>query len=45
MEVWSVTDPLFREYGRIVEGLPAASRLLARLAALTPVPEGVEYVA
>lgn len=45
MEVWSVTDPLFREYGRIVEGLPTASRLLARLAALTPVPEGVEYVA
>ena len=47
MQIFSVHDPEFAEYGRVVEGVPA--ELLAEVAdALersTPLPEGTEYVA
>lgn len=41
MQVYSVTDPAFTPYGRVVEGYPVAGLLDAL--AQQPVPQGVSY--
>lgn len=43
MKIYSVNDPLFREYGQVVTGYDT-KELLAVLDAATPLPEGVAYV-
>ncbi|MBQ6468678.1 MAG: DUF4867 family protein [Lachnospiraceae bacterium] len=44
MEIKSVYDPAFKTYGRIMEAQGTAE-IAAALMALTPLPEGTEYVA
>ncbi len=43
MQIYSVTDPKFKKYGKIVEGIDF-SELIAKMEECTPLPEGVEYV-
>ena len=43
MTIYKVTDPEFREYGRVVEGYEV-SQILKTLEEQTPLPEGVVYV-
>lgn len=43
MKIYSVFDPEFRPYGRILDGYDTAE-LAAALEQETPLPEGVEYV-
>lgn len=44
MKIYSVTDPMFQSYGRVVTGLEdAKAQILAALRS-TPLPEGVGYV-
>ena len=43
MKIYSVSDPEFKEYGRIVEGAKV-SDILKVLKEQTPIPEGVVYV-
>ena len=43
MTIYSVFDPEFIPYGKVLEGYDTAA-LLETLAAVTPVPDGVEYV-
>lgn len=42
MHVYSVADPAFKPYGRVVEGFPVESLLQAL--AQTPLPEGTDYM-
>ncbi len=44
MHIYSVTDPQFRLYGRIVTGLEDAAQEICRVLETTPLPEGVGYV-
>ncbi len=44
MHIYSVTDPQFRPYGRIVTGLEDAAQEICRVLETTPLPEGVGYV-
>ena len=43
MKIYSVLDPEFRPYGRVLEGYDTAP-LAAALEEKTPLPDGVEYV-
>ncbi len=43
MEIKKITDPAFRKYGRVVEGIDF-SQLCEVLEAQTPLPDGVDYV-
>lgn len=43
MKIYSVLDPEFRPYGRVLEGYDTAP-LTAALEEKTPLPDGVEYV-
>lgn len=43
MKIYSVNDPLFREYGQVVTGYDT-KELFDALESATPLPEGVEYV-
>lgn len=43
MQLFSVTDPIFARYGRMVENA-ACDEILRALAHETPLPAGVEYV-
>lgn len=43
MKILPVSDPSFREFGRVVSGLDT-EELLAALRDRTPLPEGVDYV-
>ena len=42
MEIKKVTDPSFRKYGRVVEGIDFAD-LVEAIKKETPLPEGVAY--
>lgn len=42
MEIKKVTDPAFRKYGRVVEGIDFSS-LIKEILDKTPLPEGVAY--
>ena len=44
MKIYSVTDPAFKPYGRVVTGLDAAKAEILAALADTPQPEGVGYV-
>ena len=44
MQIYSVTDPAFAPYGKVLAGYDTAE-LLRTLEAATPLPEGTEYVA
>ncbi len=43
MQIYSVTDPKFKKYGKVVEGVDF-SELITKMEECTPLPEGVEYV-
>lgn len=43
MQIYNVTDPKFKKYGKVVEGVDF-SELIAKMEECTPLPEGVEYV-
>lgn len=43
MQIYKVTDPEFKKYGKVVEGVDF-SELIAKMEECTPLPEGVEYV-
>ncbi len=43
MKIYSVRDPAFAPYGKVLEGYDTAG-LLKTLDEVTPLPEGVEYV-
>ena len=43
MKILSVTDPAFAPYGKVLDGYDT-KELLGTLEAVTPLPEGVEYV-
>ena len=43
MQIYSVTDPKFKKYRKVVEGIDF-SELIAKMEECTPLPEGVEYV-
>ena len=46
MKIYSVNDPAFTNYGRIIEGYEAEKKeILEALRDKTPVPEATEYVA
>ncbi len=44
MKIYSVTDPAFKAYGQIVEGLSDAAGQIVQALASTPLPEGTDYV-
>ncbi len=44
MKIYSVTDPEFKEYGKIIEGYDV-TELMETLEKCTPIPEEVTYVA
>ncbi len=44
MHIYTVTDPEFRPYGRIVTGLEDAAREICEALKHTPLPEAVGYV-
>lgn len=43
MQIYSVTDPKFKKYGKIVKDIDF-SELIAKMEECTPLPDGVEYV-
>ena len=43
MKIYKVTDPEFKEYGRVVEGV-CTDNILKVLKEQTPIPEGTTYV-
>ena len=43
MQIYSVTDPKFKKYGKVVKNIDF-SELIAKMEECTPLPEGVEYV-
>ena len=43
MQIYSLTYPKFKKYGKVVEGVDF-SELIAKMEECTPLPEGVEYV-
>ena len=44
MKIFSVNDPAFKPYGRVVTGLEDACREILETLPLTPLPEGTGYV-
>ncbi len=44
MKIYSVTDPAFKAYGQIVEGLSAAAGQFVPAGASPPLPEATDYV-
>ncbi len=44
MKLYSVFDPQFGPYGRIVDGMEGAAGPILEALAKTPLPEGVDYV-
>lgn len=44
MKIYDVTDPVFQEYGRIVDGMDV-QEILTALEEKTPLPAGTDYVA
>ena len=45
MKIYSVTDPAFKPYGRVVTGLDAAKAEILQALADTPLPAATDYVA
>ena len=45
MKIFSVTDPEFKPYGRVVTGLDTAKAEILAALANTPLPEATDYVA
>ena len=45
MKIYSVNDPEFKPYGRVVTGLEAAKKEILTALATTPLPEATDYVA
>ena len=45
MKIYSVNDPEFKPYGRVVNGLEAAKAEILQALATTPLPEATDYVA
>ena len=45
MKIYSVNDPEFKPYGRVVTGLEAAKKEIMTALATTPLPEATDYVA
>ena len=45
MKIYSVSDPAFKPYGRIVSGLDAAKQEILDTLANTPLPDATDYVA
>ena len=45
MKMYSVNDPEFKPYGRVVTGLEAAKAEILQALATTPLPEATDYVA
>ena len=45
MKIYSVTDPAFKPYGRVVAGLDAAKAEILQALADTPLPTATDYVA
>lgn len=45
MKIYSVSDPEFKSYGRIVSGLDAAKQEILDTLANTPLPDATDYVA
>ena len=45
MKIYSVNDPEFKPYGRVVTGLEAAKAEILQALATTPLPEATDYVA
>ncbi len=43
MQIYNVTDPKFKKYGKIIDNVDF-SELIAKMEECTPLPEGVEYV-
>ena len=43
MQIYSVTDPKFKKYGKVVKDIDF-TELIAKMEECTPLPEGVEYV-
>ena len=45
MKIYSVNDPEFKPYGRVVTGLEAAKAEILQALATTPLPAATDYVA
>lgn len=45
MKIFSVTDPEFKPYGRVVSGLDTAKAEILAALANTPLPAATDYVA
>ena len=45
MKIFSVTDPEFKPYGRVVTGLDTAKAEILAALANTPLPAATDYVA
>lgn len=45
MKIYSVNDPVFRSYGRVVAGFEEAKTEILQTLARTPLPEGTDYKA
>ena len=45
MKIYSVNDPEFKPYGRVVTGLEAAKAEILAALASTPLPAATDYVA
>ena len=45
MKIYSVNDPEFKPYGRVVTGLEAAKAEILAALATTPLPAATDYVA
>lgn len=45
MKIYSVTDPEFKSYGRVVSGFADVKTQILQTLALTPLPEATEYQA
>lgn len=43
MQIYSITDPKFKKYGKVVKDIDF-TELIAKMEECTPLPEGVEYV-
>lgn len=44
MKIYSVNDPEFKPYGRVVTGLEAAKAEILQALATTPLPEATDYL-
>ena len=44
MKMYSVFDPEFKRYGKVVEGIDECKAAILEVLKDTPLPDGVEYV-